>query len=910
MRHTVHPDGVGFAPHWAAPRRSRSLVVEERAPPQAGIRVWSELFLRTRAELIPDRQRRRELNRKRFNVRHAVLLALVLGVLWSTGRDGWAAPPETRKVCQLTGADDRDGLGRLTGAELTGITGGVTGTDIGFSFEFGQRLHFLFGDSREFGRDLCEPGLCGPADHPKPLNQPDTTFVQRWRSQGDWDKFSGPNLDTSPQQYAALDPAQRGDGWDSRASAPVDFDPDHCIPLSFDISRIGVVYSQAWDGGGIASPVQWSGPPVASNLQDRWVLAAGGRILVITADGSVFAHPTHGSAVDPARQMTGPKVAANPGDKWVLVADSRILVMTADGRVFAHALHGNTIDPAHRLSGPPVAANPQDRYVVYQDGRLFVITANGSVFAHVLSGDTVLPAQQLSAPPVAANPQDRWVLPFNGDLAVVTKSGSVFVHRVRGNTVESAFQMAGALIVAQPRIERVLVSAGSFLVLTGPDGRFTPTLLDGLPLARNEGAFSAFVDANGAYTFFTRRNRPVGCSNPLGCAHADQEPGGKLVMARSTDAGASYQSLSTVSVTRFLFGVPVVAPAAAVDGLPSDVSGQAVFLFGAGRRNNDQPSGAAPFNHSPPFLAVASADSRGVQDGRVFEHELSDTAVMPAIQLRAPIVAAQPQDKWTVVLDGRILVITSDGRVFSHAINGDTVQPAFQLAGANVAARAADKYLLAMGHRILVITSDGRVFAHDVNGDTVGIPFQLDSPKVAANTIDKYVLAMDNRIVVITSSGDVYAHTVNGNVVSAAVRTRRPSGRGPPRGSARPRHGPAAAGRYAERIGFRAPGERRHDRAGDSTRRPPCGIASGRPVVAGERPSDSRRHGSTAVALLCRPEGGRQTVMGRRRVDGAAPCTLRARAAWRLRRMPGLLLSALCGQLGQVGHALHMQPGS
>src|SRR5215217_6961308 len=72
-----------------------------------------------------------------------------------------SAIASTKRICQLTVVQDRSSPGALTGMQLSGITGGVTGTDIGWSFEHQGRLHFLFGDTRNFSPDLCEPGPCG-----------------------------------------------------------------------------------------------------------------------------------------------------------------------------------------------------------------------------------------------------------------------------------------------------------------------------------------------------------------------------------------------------------------------------------------------------------------------------------------------------------------------------------------------------------------------------------------------------------------------------------------------------------------------------------------------------------------------------------------------------------------------------
>jgi len=68
-----------------------------------------------------------------------------------------------------------------------------------------------------------------------------------------------------------------------------------------------------------------------------------------------------------------------------------------------------------------------------------------------------------------------------------------------------------------------------------------------------------------------------------------------------------------------------------------------------------------------------------------------------------------------------------------------------------VAANPQDKWVLVMGNRIIVITNDGSVFAHDVDGDNVSTAFEfISDQKVAANQEDKRVLVMENRIFVIT----------------------------------------------------------------------------------------------------------------------------------------------------------------
>ena len=76
----------------------------------------------------------------------------------------------------------------------------------------------------------------------------------------------------------------------------------------------------------------------------------GNRILVILNTGAVFAHDITGNTIGPAFQVTGPRVAFNPVDKWVITMDNRILVITNSGLVFAHDITGNMISSVFQLS--------------------------------------------------------------------------------------------------------------------------------------------------------------------------------------------------------------------------------------------------------------------------------------------------------------------------------------------------------------------------------------------------------------------------------------------------------------------------------------------------------------------------------------------------------------------------------
>jgi hypothetical protein len=449
----------------------------------------------------------------------------------------------TTKVCQLTGGEDRGSPGKLTGTQLSGVTGGITGTDLGFPFEYNRRLNFLFGDSREFPPDLCEPFLCGTESDPKSVIQPNPEKVQRWRSQGEWDSFV----------------ALRGDGRDSTATTPLEFNPEQCIPVTFETTEVGLIFAHAITDNDIGIPFQLIGQNVAANPQDKWVLIQNNRILVITKEGLVFAHDIIGNNIGIPFQLSGPKVAANPQDKWVLIQNNRILVITIEGLVFAHDIIGNNIGIPFQLSGPKVAANPQDKWVLIQNNRILVITKDGLVFAHDIIGNNIGIPFQLSGPKVAANPRDV----------------------------------------------RLLVQGRKVLILTGQDGTFRATRLNERFLGRKEGAIGSFIDKKTIYAFFTLRDRAPGCTNNLGCAHDDEQPGGKLVLAKSITADGNFREITLVSKTKFLWAVPIVENVTKIPWLPESIKDQVVLVWGSGRENNEKGDHVAPWNHSFPFLAVA-----------------------------------------------------------------------------------------------------------------------------------------------------------------------------------------------------------------------------------------------------------------------------------------------------------------
>jgi hypothetical protein len=235
------------------------------------------------------------------------------------------------------------------------------------------------------------------------------------------------------------------------------------------VTSPGDVFVHMVSANFIEAPFQLAtATPVGANAEDRFLFNLDTRIVVVTRTGRVFVHDLQRApqppdsflqgapiAVSAPREITGGVfVAANPQDRHVLFSQGRLLVITADGSVFAHTLdlQSEKIGVPFQLSSPSkVAANPQDEHVLAWDDKILVVTADGSVFAHTLSNDAVGAPFQLSPPDikVAARPEDKNVLPLPLDpqfsqnvlpfpgggfspstLMVITNSGSVFGHNL------------------------------------------------------------------------------------------------------------------------------------------------------------------------------------------------------------------------------------------------------------------------------------------------------------------------------------------------------------------------------------------------------------------------------------------------------------------------------------------------
>jgi len=101
----------------------------------------------------------------------------------------------------------------------------------------------------------------------------------------------------------------------------------------------------------IEPAVPATGPPIGHNVEgqeDRWIIAGQvdsfsphEEIFVITFPGVVTSYrynPNIGGvpSIGRATNLTGPPVATNPQDRWVLVSGGRIVVINKEGKVTLH----------------------------------------------------------------------------------------------------------------------------------------------------------------------------------------------------------------------------------------------------------------------------------------------------------------------------------------------------------------------------------------------------------------------------------------------------------------------------------------------------------------------------------------------------------------------------------------------
>jgi hypothetical protein len=235
-------------------------------------------------------------------------------------------------------------------------------------------------------------------------------------------------------------------------------------------SKTGTVFSHPI-GRTNFGKAQFFGDSVGARPEDKWVLAQGNRVLVVTNNGLVFQHPiSSGSVGTPIGipPISGAiPVAARSTDKWLLAHGADLLVVTEDGHVFAHQVDGY-VHSARELGGvagvaPRVGADPGDKWVLVVDDQILVVTKAGKVFGYRLEGDIIHARVELTKPgqSVTGGDRDHWFLGMGSDLVIVSGDGRVVTYAVTTSSIAGPNFISGSQRVAANPGDRWVLGVGT-----------------------------------------------------------------------------------------------------------------------------------------------------------------------------------------------------------------------------------------------------------------------------------------------------------------------------------------------------------------------------------------------------------------------------------------------------------------
>jgi hypothetical protein len=433
----------------------------------------------------------------------------------------------TTKVCQLTGNIDLETPSAPTGMMRGGGSHGITGTDIGWSFEHDGRLHFMFGDTRDFDPNRCDPDACGVLNDPIVVSPPP---LARWTD------FTGPNPQdlSDPDMYRDwLD--THGDSAESWASAPAGSNPNACLALRVATDGTGNHRSTLLNGRTL--PRQegaFSGFSDGANMlafvtRKSWPngcsdLAGcahdnphpGGKTsLALSRDGGAsfdeifHFSTTHFQFVAPnvvsgslypeltaerstqnvlfafgaGRSVIGANMTEwNRSYPYLAISDVKKVTQktpTANGvTAFAHRVtwYPNIVGDPVALTGPAIGLAPEDKRILPYDDKVLVVRSDGYVWYQTIGLNSVGGYQFLPpriqpsgyVPLVAVNPGDKWVVPDpkRNRLLVVTADGRVFAHLVTDHIERRNQLTTMAPVAARPQDNWVLVVRDRLIVIT------------------------------------------------------------------------------------------------------------------------------------------------------------------------------------------------------------------------------------------------------------------------------------------------------------------------------------------------------------------------------------------------------------------------------------------------------------
>jgi hypothetical protein len=234
------------------------------------------------------------------------------------------------------------------------------------------------------------------------------------------------------------------------------------------INTAGEVWARDLDlsGGNVGEGVKLTGPGLFGGPDDRFVVASGHSIAVITTSGAFWPRVVgENNTIGPGFKTSG-SLFGGPNAKYVLYdyGCSKVYVVNTNGEVWAHSVpfQNGDVGIGRKLNGPSLFGDKNDKYVVL-DGprigldrpRILVINTQGEVWAHdILSRnrppnslgcdyDTVGGGYKLTGPSLFGGPNDKYVLSIDGYILVINTLGEVWSRRLSQTAVGLGVKLNG-----------------------------------------------------------------------------------------------------------------------------------------------------------------------------------------------------------------------------------------------------------------------------------------------------------------------------------------------------------------------------------------------------------------------------------------------------------------------------------
>jgi hypothetical protein len=196
--------------------------------------------------------------------------------------------------------------------------------------------------------------------------------------------------------------------------------------------------------------------------EDRFMVAIGRTLIVITQEGKVFGADIVHNELQPVFQFEGPKIGFNPEDRFAVTLGNMILIITQNGSVFGSEVVGRKLGPVFRYDGATIGFNPQDKFMVSVGvNMLAAVTSGGSVFGAQVSGRMIRPVSQIASGKIGLNPQDKFMVSgnFNNqDLNIIDRDKTLVVVNDSGNVFGANIvpQQIGIIDPLHPGGEKLL----------------------------------------------------------------------------------------------------------------------------------------------------------------------------------------------------------------------------------------------------------------------------------------------------------------------------------------------------------------------------------------------------------------------------------------------------------------------